>query len=68
MIGQKKYFEITVTLGNNKNLVVTGAFVQANDDSTAGTTLTLDDDGNLVLLEWTGDKWSILHSTGISLS
>jgi len=67
--GQRKKFEIEGDMGNSQDVVITVTSGIQNDGSdTTLASLTGDDDGDIVVLEWVGDTWREVYTTGWSIA
>jgi len=66
--GQRKYFEITATIGNSKDFILTVTSGIQIDRTSALATVTMDDDGDYCLLEWDGNVWALLSYSGATLA
>jgi hypothetical protein len=62
-IGQRKYFEITTTVGNSKNFVISVTGTKATNDG-ALASVTINAGGDAALLEWTGIGWKLISQYG----
>jgi hypothetical protein len=68
LYGQKKAFKTLFDYGDSKDVVITVTSGKQADDSTALASITMDDVGDLSVLEWAGDKWKLIHNTGSTLA
>jgi hypothetical protein len=67
-VGQRKAVHIETAIGNSKTFVYTITNGIQADDSTALVSITFDALDELAVLEWVGDKWKLIHSTGATLA
>lgn len=68
VIGQKKMFLVTNTIGNSKNLVVTVTSGVQLDGTTALNSMTFNSANERSILEWMGNAWKLIHSVGTTLA
>ncbi|HPP02728.1 MAG TPA: hypothetical protein PLX83_19250 [bacterium] len=66
-VGQRKGFFCSGAQTTNDLLVTVTSGIQA-DDSTAMVSFSVDDANELIIVEWVGDKWKILHKTGATVA
>lgn len=66
-VGQRKGFYV-VGAQTTKDLIVTVTNGIQVNDSTGLKSFAVDDANELVILEWVGDKWQVVHATGATLT
>lgn len=66
--GQMIYIRVTAAIGNSKDFVLTVTNGIQDDNATAIATITFNAKDELTLLEWVGDTWREVYTSGATIS